>query len=74
MKKKIIEFIVIITLAIINLLIAYAITIPLGLKDVVLFNSMTAMNWTITYEIIIWFSLSLIEAIIYEKGIKKSKV
>lgn len=71
MRKKIVEFIVIITLAIINLVIAYAITTPLGIKDVILFQSMTAMNWTITYEILIWFGLSLTEAVVYEKGILK---
>lgn len=69
MRRK--EIIGMITFCIINILIAYLITTPLGIKDTVLYQSLTATNYTITYEVIIWFVLSLIEAVIYEKGIKK---
>ena len=74
MKRKAQELLGIIAFAIINILIAYAITTPLGVKDVILYESMTAMKWTLTYEIIIWFCLGLLEACIYEYKIKKSEV
>ena len=41
--------------------IAYSITSLLGIKNIVLLQSMTALNYTITYEIIIWYVLILTE-------------
>ena len=67
------EIIGIIIFCIINILIAYLITTSLGVKDTILYQSLTATNYTITYEVIIWFVLSLIEALIYEKSIKKDE-
>ena len=58
--------IIMVVLLVANIGFAYLITSLLGIRDVVLFQSMTAINNTITYEIIIWFILSLIEACIYE--------
>ena len=58
--------IIMVIMLFVNFGIAYGITNLLGIKDVVLFQSMTAINNTITYEVIIWFILSLIEACIYE--------
>lgn len=63
----------IILFCILNIGIAYLITIPLHINNVVLFQSITATNYTITYEVIIWFVLSLTEAYIYEKKIKKDE-
>ena len=71
MKSK--EIIAIILFAILNIIISYLITTPLNIRDVVLFQSYTAINYTITYEIIIWFILSLLEAFTYEKIIKKDE-
>ena len=59
---KIKELIGCVLFAILNLVIAYLITTPLNIKDVVLFQSYTATNYTITYEVLIWFTLGLIEA------------
>lgn len=56
---------------VINFGIAYAITIPLSIQNKILFESISA-NYVITYEVIIWFILSLTEAFIYEK-IKSKK-
>lgn len=62
---KIKESIIIILVAIINIAIAYLITTPLNISNTVLYQSYIN-NTTITYEVIIWFILSLIEAYIYE--------
>lgn len=53
-----------------NILIAYLTTSVLGIQNIVLLQSMTALNYTITYEIVIWFVLILIEYVIY-KTVKK---
>ncbi len=71
MKKDTKELIGCVLFAILNLVIAYLITTPLNIKDVVLYQSLTATNYIITYEVIIWFILGLSEAYIYEKCIKK---
>lgn len=70
MKK---ELIGVILFGVLNIFIAYLITIPLNINDVVLFQSYTATNYIITYEVIIWFILSFIEAFTYEKIIKKDE-
>lgn len=49
----------------INIPIAYFITLILGIQNIVLLQSMTTLNYTITYEVIIWFVLILIEYVIY---------
>ena len=54
-------------LLVIDVGIAYAITIPLGIQNKIIFQSYTAMNYTITYEVIIWFALALVEAFILDK-------
>lgn len=64
-KQNFKEIFGIIAFAIINIAIAYTCTTALGIKDVVLFQSYTAMQYTITYEIIIFFALSLFESLIY---------
>ena len=53
-----------------NFFIAYGITTLFNIRNVVLFQSITAMNYTLTYEVIIWFVLTLLEYAIY-KFIKK---
>ena len=73
MRRDIKELISYILFAILNFIIAYLITIPLNINDVILYKSLTATNYIITYEVIIWFVLSLSEAYIYEKCIKKDE-
>ena len=55
-----------ILVAIVNMILAYVITSVLGISNIILYKSLTASNTIITYEVIIWFALSLIEAYIYE--------
>ena len=55
-----------ILVAIINMILAYVITSVLGISNIILYKSLTASNTIITYEVIIWFVLCLIEALIYE--------
>lgn len=56
------QLVVFIILSIINMCIAYLITTSLGIQNVVLYQTYTAMQHTITYEILIWFALSIISA------------
>lgn len=75
MKRDIKELIGIIVFSIFNIIIAYDITIALGIQNIILYKSLTAMSYDISYEVIIWFILSFIEAFVYEKIIqKKSEV
>ena len=75
MKRDIKELIGIIAFSIFNIIIAYDITIALGIQNIILYKSLTAMSYYISYEVIIWFILSFIEAFVYEKIIqKKSEV
>lgn len=62
MKKNI----CIISALLVNMFVAYFITSILGIQNIILFQSMTALNYTITYEIIIWYVLILIENAIYK--------
>ena len=71
MKNNTKELIGIILFAILDLIIAYGITTPLGIKNVILFESLTAMKYTITYEVLILSTLGLIESIFYEKIVQK---
>ena len=69
-KNEVKELIGIIVFSIINITIAFAITRTLGIQNVILYQSIaTAMQYTITYEILIFFALSFIEAFVYEKRI-----
>lgn len=70
-KYKFKELLGIIAFAIINIAIAYACTTALGIKDVVLFQTYTAMQYTITYEMLIFFALSFLESYIYEYKFEK---
>mgnify|MGYP004562686619 CR=1 FL=1 len=72
MKRDIKELIGFIIFSILNIAIAYSITTPLGIKNVILYKSITATTYEITYEIIIWWVLSFIEALIYEKITQKN--
>jgi len=58
----------------VNMFIAYSITSILGIENIVLFQPMTALNYTITYEIIIWYVLILIEYAIYKYLLSKIKI
>ena len=69
-KNEVKELIGIIFFSIINITIAYIITGALGIQNVILYQSSApAMQYTITYEILIFFALSFIEAFVYERRI-----
>ena len=65
-KDKIKEVIGIIIFAIINISIAYLITTNLGIANTVVVRTFSALYSEITWEVIIFLGLSLIESIIYE--------
>ena len=64
-KYEIKELFASLVFSLINIAIAYLITTALGIQNVILYQSLTATQYVITYEIIIWFVLSLIGATFY---------
>ena len=64
-KKEIKDLIIFIIFSIINISTAYMITSYFRIQNIILYQSLTAMQYTITYEVIIFFVLSLVEASIY---------
>lgn len=58
---------------IINAIISFVITGLLGISNIVIYHSLTALPGDITYEVIIFMALSLIGASIYELVIEKQK-
>lgn len=64
-KKEIKDLIIFIIFSTINISIAYMITSYFGIQDIILYQTLTAMQYTITYEVIIFFVLSIVEATIY---------
>lgn len=64
-KKEIEDLIMFILFNIINISIAYVITSYFGIQNIILYQSFTAIQYTITYEVIIFFTLSIVEAYIY---------
>lgn len=64
-KKDVRQMIILLLFGIINIIISFAITNFLGISNVVLFTTHTAMGGDITWEVIIFLFLLLIEAIIY---------
>lgn len=69
--SKVREIFVTIILAIINIMISFFMTNLLGISNTVVFRTYSAISGDITWEVIIFFALSLIEVIIYELYKKK---
>ena len=69
--SKVRETFVIIILGIINTIIAFSISNLLGVSNVVVFRTYTATFGDMTWEVIIFLALSLVEASIYEFYSKK---
>ena len=72
-KLNVKELIGAIIFAVINGALSVVLTGLLGVYNITLVESATLINGTITYEVIIFFILSFIEALIYEKYQKKNK-
>lgn len=64
MSKK--EFFVLI-LFIVDMFVAFAICSYFNISNVVLLKSYTAMNMDITYDVLIWFGLAIIQAIFIDR-------
>lgn len=64
-KKEIKDLLIFIIFSIINISIAYMITSYFGIQNIIIYQSLTAMQYTITYEVIIFFVLTIVEATIY---------
>ncbi len=63
---KIKQFLFIILFIAINLLVSFFMTNSLGIFNTVIYRSFTSMISEITYEMVIFMLLSLIESSIYE--------
>ena len=64
-KYELKEVIGIIIISVINIAVAYLITSIFGISNVILYKSLTATQYVITYEVIIFFVLSLLESYFY---------
>ena len=64
--SKVKEVFLIITFAIINIFLAFTITNLLGISNTIVLKTFSAMYGDITWEVIIFFIFSIVEAIIYE--------
>ncbi len=60
------QFLFIILFVTINLVISFSITYSLGITNTVIYRSVTSMISEVTYEMLIFISLALIESSIYE--------
>ena len=65
MSKYELKEVGIIIISVINIAVSYIITSILGISNVVLYKSLTANQYIITYEVIIFFVLSLLESCFY---------
>lgn len=65
-NTKIKQFLFIVLFVIINLVISFSITHSLGITNTVIYRSITSMISEVTYEMVIFMFLALIESSIYE--------
>lgn len=72
MKSEKKECIFALAISVIGIIIAYSITTLLGIKNVVLYESLSSLG-TITYEVLIWFAIVFPAALIYEIAQKKEQ-
>ena len=71
--SKVKETFAIIILAIINTIIAFSITNLLGISNIVVFRTYTAISSDMTWEVLIFLLLSFIEATVFELKKHKNK-
>lgn len=64
-KMELKQLLCIIFISVLNICITYAITVSLNIQNIILYKSLTAIQFAVTYEVIIFILLSSIEAIIY---------
>lgn len=70
-KREIIDMAYLIISSSINIIISFVITSVLGITNIVLLKSYSAIYSDITWEVLIFFALSIISASIYELYSKK---
>ena len=67
-KSELKEIIGVVIFGVINTYIAFAITNFLGITNTIILKSFSAIYGDITWEVVIFLGLSLIQATIYEYG------
>lgn len=65
-NTKIKQLLFIVLFVTINLVISFSITYSLGITNTVIYRSVTSMISEVTYEMVIFMLLALIESSIYE--------
>lgn len=65
-NNKLKQFLFIILFFTINFVISFSITYSLGISNTVIYRSVTSMIGEVTYEMVIFMLLALIESSIYE--------
>ena len=73
-KKEFKELLFVLLFSVINIAIAFLITSSLGIQNVTLFTIYSANTQEITYEVLIFMLLSLIEALFYSSKFEKESV
>ena len=66
MRYEIKKLIYLLLFCIVTLTIAYTITSLLDIQNIILFESSSASGFIITYEVLIWYTLSFLESGIFE--------
>lgn len=66
MKLQLKNLIFILLLMVINTIISFSITYIFGIQNIVIFKTLSFICDSITYEILIFIALSIMEGIIYE--------
>ena len=70
-KYEIKELLGAIAFGIVNVVVAYLITTALGIQNIILYQSFTAMQNVITYEVLIFMALSFVECLVYHYKYEK---
>lgn len=73
-NTKIKQLLFIVLFVTINLVISFSITYSLGITNTVIYRSVTSMISEVTYEMVIFMLLALIESSIYEMAQTKFKI
>lgn len=59
------EMLGIIAFSILNIIIAYLVTTALEIQNIILYQTLSAMQYVITYEVLIFMALSFMECLVY---------
>ncbi len=73
MDKSKKETIFALVISISAIIVAYIITSILGVTNIILYESISATGYIITYEVLIWYAIVIPASLIYEYAQKKEQ-